>query len=421
MALESIRQKNIYRGVNSSKEFNERNQSIIKDMRGLYDQLNENEKDIEGNMDVVLRENFFLQNELARLKQTVQKLNGLVEEQTASDGTNDYISSVFRQDFYTTDAIINGQENKASYIDRTHGLITPKPTDTTSKFSYTTDSGVVFLPSGLEVFVKEAKNTVFDSNGELVYYDLDASETDAIVDKDKNTFWIRNVSFDESDAVTEVFGETHIKLPTKGLNNLYANALTIHPYPEGSMRIRDIQYKGFGDQWSRLANYPTELINGIEVPVVLDNARKLFFQFARSEMTEIRIFYSQPYWFENEGLSTFSYGFQGIDLQYRIYTEKTCEFVSVLDISDKSATLKSVGYPETIAAAGSTSNLTNLVEHHLYYDETLETEFDFNNSMMASLSKVYIKTVLKKEGDVVPVLKELRIPYSFEENIDTTA
>lgn len=415
MALESMRQKNKYRGVNSSKEFNERNQSLIKDMRTLYDLLNENEQTIEGNMDVVLRENFFLQNELARLKQEVDKLNGLVAEQASNEGIQEGISSVFRQDFYTTDALINGQENKASYIDRTHGLITPKATDITSKFSYTTDSGKVFLPSGLTVFVKEAKDTVFDSTGALVYYDLDASQTDAIVDKDKNTFWIRNVSFDESDAVTEVFGETHIKLPTKGLNNLYANALTLHPYPEGSMRIRDIQYKGYGDQWSRLENYPTELVDGIEKPVVLDNARKLFFQFARSEMTELRIFYSQPYWFENEGLSTFSYGFQGIDLQYRIYTEKSCEFVSVLDISEKSATLKSVGYPETIPAPGSTSNLTNLVEHHLYYDETLETEFDFNNSIMASLSKVYIKTILKKEGDVVPVLKEMRIPYTFEE------
>lgn len=419
MALESTRQKNIYRGVSSSKEFNERNQAMINDSRTLYNLLNNNEQKIEGNMDVVLRENFFLQNELAKLKQEVEKLNRLVEEQNAENVNQEGISSVFRQDFYTTDSIINGQENKASYIDRTHGLITPKPTDITSKFSYMTDSGEVFLPSGLEVFVKEAKNTVFDSNGNLIYYDLDPSGTEAIIDKDKNTFWIRNVSFDETQSVTEVFGETHIKLPTKGLNNLYANALTIHPYPEGSMRIRDIQYKGYGDQWSRLENYPTELIDGKEIPIVLDNARKLFFQFARSEMTEIRIFYSQPYWFENEGLSTFSYGFQGIDLQYRIYTEKSCEFVSVLDISDKSATLKSIGYPETLAAPGSTVNLTNLVEHHLYYDETMETEFDFNNSVMASLSKIYIKTILKKEGDVVPVLKEIRVPYTFEETEET--
>src|SRR5699024_9416064 len=104
-----------------------------------------------------------------------------------------------------------------------------KPTDTTSKFSYTTDSGQVFLPSGLEVFIKEAKNTEFDANGNLMYYDLDTKDSDFIVDKDKNTFWIRNVSFGKDESVTEVFGEIHIKLPTKGLNNLYANALTIHP------------------------------------------------------------------------------------------------------------------------------------------------------------------------------------------------
>ena len=413
MALESMTQRNLYRGPSSSKEFNQRNQSLIADMENIFQLLNQNEESIEGNMDIVLRENFFLQNHISLLRDEVNRLNELVENKEERESETGTASNIFIQNFYTTNQLQNGLASKASFIDRMHGLATPLPTDVSSKLNYTTDGGTVFVPNDLEIFVKEAKNTVYDEAGNLVYYDLSNAQTKAIVDKDKNTFWVRNISFDQTDSVTEVFGELHIKLPAKGMNNLYANALTIHPYPEGSMRIRDIQYKGYGDQWNRLENYPTEMRNGIETPRIFENTRKSFFQFARTEMTELRIFYSQPYWFENSGQSTFSYGFQGIDLEYRIYTEKSCEFVSVIDLTEKEAVFHSIAYPEAIASESSEHDLVNLVEHRLYYDEAMETEFDFDTTIVSPVAKVYVKTVLKKEGDAVPVLKEVRIPYIF--------
>lgn len=413
MVLESTRQKNVYRGAGSSKEVNQRNTALIKDINTLFTRLNENEEAIEANMDIVLRENFFLQNHIALLKQEVAKLQSLVEENQEYEDAEGIASNIFVQNFYQTEAFRNGGGAQTSYVDRTHGTISPLATDTSSKFSYITDTGEIFLPSGLEIFVKEAKNNNLDAEGRPVYYDLVDTNTKSMVDKDKNTFWIRNVSFDQKESVTEVFGEVHIKLPTKGLNNLYANALTVHPYPEGSMRIRDIQYKGYGDQWSRLENYPvTQTVDG-EKPVSFETARKLFFQFGRTEMTEIRISYSQPYWFENGNQSIFSYGFQDINLEYRIYTEKACDFISTIDLTSKNALFNSIDYPQAIAAPGTENDLKDLVEHHLYYDETLETEFDFNETVLSSLSKVYVKTVLKKEGDSLPVLKEIRFPYTF--------
>lgn len=413
MGLESMAQRNLYRGPSSSKEFNQRNQSLITDMENIFQLLNQNEESIEENMDIVLRENFFLQNHISLLRNEVNRLNELVENKEERENETGTASNIFIQNFYTTNQLKNGVAAKASLIDRMHGLVTPLPTDVSSKLNYTTDGGTVFVPNDLEIFVKEAKNTVYDEAGNLVYYDLSNAQTKAIVDKDKNTFWVRDISFDQTDSVTEVFGELHIKLPAKGMNNLYANALTIHPYPEGSMRIRDIQYKGYGDQWSRLENYPTEMQKGIEVPRIFENTRKSFFQFSRTEMTELRIFYSQPYWFENSGKSTFSYGFQGIDLEYRIYTEKSCEFVSVIDLTEKKAVFQSIAYPEAIASESSEHDLVNLVEHHLYYDESMETEFDFDTTILSPIAKIYVKTVLKKEGDAVPVLKEVRIPYVF--------
>ncbi len=412
MQLESTKQENLYRGPSSSKAFNERSNHLINDLTALYQLLNENDAAITANMDIVMRENFFLQMQVEELGQKIRELETLVAEQGTGSG-----SDIFLQSFYNVLNLLDGDASKPAYLDLLHGVITPNPTDISSKFTYTTESGTVFLPGGLEVFVAESNDTLdLDSTtGERIYTQLDRTGTNAIVDKNKNTFWVREVSYPETQVVTEVFGQLHVKLPTAGMTNLYANALTIHPYPEGSMRIRDIHYKSLnGDQWSRLPNYPTTLnSDGEEEPVVFENARKLFFSFPRTEMKEIRIFYSQPYWFENEGNRSFAYGFQGVDLQYRIYTDKDSEFVSVLDLSGEHRRFATIATPKPLVADGSEEDMTDMVEHHLYYDAGLSTEFLFGDSILAPLQKLYIKTVLKQDGGRIPVLKGLRFDYTF--------
>lgn len=411
MTLESLNQKNIFRGPNSSEEFNKRNALIRKDINKMFELLNQNEDNIEKNMDIALRENFFLQNQVTRLNQEIHKLKGLLEDSQSGEGDP---RSILLENYYTTEHLLSNKSIN-TVVDRVHGVVTPEPTNITSKLSYETDTGEVLLPSGLNVFLKEAPNNALDEDGELVYYDLPAENTEAIADRKKDTFWIRNKSFPKKDSVTEVFGEIHIQLPVEGINNLYANTLSIHPYPDGTMTVHDIQYKGLGNQWSRLENYPTEEKSGVETPVALKNSRKLFFQFGRVEMTEIRIFFSQPYWFEHQNEHIFSYGFQGIDLEHRIYTEKEASFITKLDVSDKNVFLGQIEEPIAVPAEGSPKNLTNLVSHKLYYDEYLEEEFTFNDRILPQLSTVYIKTTLKKQGDVVPVIKQLQIPYTFKE------
>lgn len=413
MTLESLNNPNLYKGPNSSKAFNERNQSMIRDINRLYALLNKNEKDIVKNMDIVLRENFFLQNSVSQLNSEVARLEKILTEQSESFG--DEVYSILLENFYNSENIANGESHVASQIDRTHGVVTPLPTNISSKLSYETETGKVILPKGLEVFLKEAKDTDRDEYGQLTYYDIQNDEAEYIVDRKSDTFWTRNVSFPTKDAVTEVFGEMHLRLPLEGINNLYSNTLTIHPHPEGSMRIQDIQYKGIGNQWSRLENYPTEMVDGQEVPVTINNSRKLFFQFSRTEITELRILYSQPYWFEDQAMSTFTYGFQGVDLEYRIYTEKSCEFITTLDVSSKNLLLTQIDEPEVIPAPGTHQNLLNLVEHKLYYDQDMHDEFSFNETILPDIETVYIKTILKKEGDIVPVIKEIRVPYLFKE------
>lgn len=412
MVLESTQSGSLYRGPASSKAFNQRNQTMIRDISRLYGLLNENETAIEENMDIVLRENFFLENRLQQLQREVSRLQATVEN--LSDETGDVDgTNVFVQNFHLTDAITNGPAGRSCNLDRIHGVVTPLSLDSLSRFGYVTDSGYVFLPNGLNVFVREGNDTHRDADGQPILMDLADDKTSALMDRNKNTFWIRTAKFPLSQAVTEVFGEVHIQVPTEGFQNLHTNTLVVHPYPEGSMRIRDIQYRGYGDQWSRLETYPLDE-NG--EPKVLQNARKLLFQFPQTEMTELRILYSQPYWFEHGADAHFTYGFQDIALEYRVYTEKVCEFITEVDLSARGTRFTLVGEPLAIPAEGGPQDLTDLVAHTLYYDPDLTVPFDFGNPILSQLDKVYIKTTLRKQGDLVPVLKELRIPYRFRRN-----
>ena len=100
MGLESMSQRNLYRGPSSSKEFNQRNQSLIVDMENIFQLLNQNEESIEENMDIVLRENFFLQNHISLLRNEVNRLNELVENKEERENETGTASNIFIQNFW---------------------------------------------------------------------------------------------------------------------------------------------------------------------------------------------------------------------------------------------------------------------------------------------------------------------------------
>lgn len=413
MQLESTRTRNLHKGPSSSKEFNSKVTSIQKDIASLFDVLNSNEMKIETNMDIVLREHHFFQKKLYELEMKVKEL----QDRYNLEGYKANEMRVLRS-FYDTKRIKLNASMQQAYIDSNYGIATTFPTNITSKLSYQTDSGEVFLPQGLEVYARETNDTA-SLNGETkerVYQDVSSEGLASIVDRKKETYWIRNSTFKKEECVTKVFGEIHIKVPTQGLNNLYSNVLTITPYPLGSMTIEDVFYRGYGDQWARLQNFPTKLVNDIETPIPIENAENLFFSFEKTEITELRILFSQPYWFENNNERVFAYGFQGIDLQYHLYSEKDTQFVSELSTSNPSQNFQIIQMPEAIPADVSETDLTDLVEHHLYYDESLSTEFEFGSNIVAPLNKVYIKTILRKLGDKTPVIKQMVFPYTFKTN-----
>lgn len=413
--LNSLRQKNLHKGPNSSQEFNKQVENTRKDIELLYNYLNKNEEDIYESTNITLNENFFLQRRVQALENEVNKLKHLIE--------SDEEKILVYSNFYNSSNISLEIEDAVS-VDKVYGIAAPNPTNITNKLSHLTDSGRTVIPHDLEVIIEEENSKDFRSvelskkmNDVGLQEDDIFSQTNQvpredfhkIVDKKRDSYWTRTIVANEN---LEIFGRVFIKVPREGVTNLFSNTLNIAPYPEGSMTIHSIMVKGLGNQWDLLDNYPTEG----DSPLPIKNAGKLSFHFPRKEITEIIINFSQPYFLENNQERIFTYGFQGIDLEYRLYTKKENSFVTEIDISHTGEFFNEIERPTVVEAPGTNKNIEDLVDHKLYYDKSLNTEFSFNTSILTPINKVYIKTTLKRDGERVPVLQEIRNSYTIKKD-----
>ncbi|MFF5396836.1 hypothetical protein ACFY5J_05480 [Peribacillus butanolivorans] len=103
----------------------------------------------------------------------------------------------------------------------------------------------------------------------------------------------------ENECVTEVYGIIHVTIPqdisNNISNNIYTNTLLLHPSPEYSMSVLDIQYKDQNGEFRRIETYPTKQVDNKEVPVEITEAGELVFSFPKRKITELQIKVKQPY------------------------------------------------------------------------------------------------------------------------------
>lgn len=407
----TLRNPNLYKGPATSKEFNQLRNDIQQDLTTLYGITNKQDKEIKTNMDVLLREQFFMQNRIEKLQRRVLELEA---EQKAKESGED---SKMLRSFYHMEGLKDGDTNKQVSIDVTRGIVSPLATKMQSKLSYVNDKGEYVLPKSLGVTVSESNDTQpLDAGGNMVYYSIDQRGLEGSIDGDRNTFWINTSQFSKNSGVTEVYGLMNIKIPTDILNNVYANTLLINPYPEYSMTITDIQYKGTGDQWNRIPTYPTEKnAAGQVVPVAIEECSKLLLSFPRLEMTEIKIMFTQPYWFEHDTNRFFIYGFQDVKLEYREYSSQESEFVTAYSLSGTGRRFSTIQEPVYSAPVGCPDDLTGCITHKMYYDANLTEEFPFGHQISAPIQTVYIKTTLTKVGETIPFLKQMELHYTHKD------
>lgn len=408
----SLKNPNVYKGPSSSTEFNRIRNEMHHDLVALFQVANRHEREIKDNMDVLIRSNFFLQNKVIELESNLEKIAyDLVQRENGQDKQRGI------QTFYTLDNLSDGDPKSEAFVDTQYGYATVLHSDSVSKISFRASDGQVIIPESLQVSVLESNNTqpMNATTGMRDYYPIDDDNLSLAFDRDKNSFWVHTSSFPEDSGISEVYGILHIKLPLDSLNDIYSNVLTINPFPEYAMTIRDIQVKGYGEQWFRLPNYPTTKEKGLEVPVPMKNAGKSAFVFPKTEITEIQILFAQPYWFSNEGKRDFVYGFQEIELEHRIYNKNVAEIVSEFSLEGTTKRFHMIEKPNVVALPGSTQDINDLVEHKLYYNKDLTNEFNFGNEIMAPVQKVYVKTLIKGHGDTIPFIRQINLDYEFKE------
>jgi hypothetical protein len=404
---------NLYKGPSSSAEFNKLRNDIHYDLTQLFNVANQHDESIRENMDVLVRENFFMQNRILELENLVAKINQDLLYKSEGLKKQRLVKS-----FFSINGLSDGDANKQAYINTMYGFLSIPPSDMVSKISQKTDDGQVIMPTSLSVNVFESTNTqpIDSSTGMRTYYTIDDSNVYRAFDTDRNSFWVHTSSFAEDSGVSEVFGNIHIQLPLDVINNTYSNTLMINPFPEYSLRIRDIQVKGYGEQWYRLPNYPTEKdANGNDVPIQIEDAGKLFFSFPRSEITEIQILFSQPYWFSNEGQREFVYGFQEIGLDYSVVNNTQAEVITEFSLEGTTKRFSTIQKPTAIPLVGTYQEIDDLVDFKLYYNRDLTNEFNFGNEIMAPIQKVYVKTIIAGDGDNVPIVRQINLDFNYKE------
>jgi hypothetical protein len=406
MKPRTVRNDNLYKGPSSSAEFNALRNDMQADLSDLFRVINRQDRTIAENMDIVLKQNFFLQMEMQKLQKALQQLPVQANDQ---DDTR-----YMKQTFFERNNI-SEVKNKAIFMDVQKGFISPMPTNTEEKLVYISDSGKRMIPKSTQFHLYESHNAMplVEDRSEHQYYLVENDKWHAAVDGSLLTYFTRNAKFAENKGIHEVYGILHIVVPSEISNNVNSNSLTIHPFPEYSMTITDILYKTTAEGWKRLDTYPMQTINGVSEPADLEEVGKLFFSFPKREVTEIQIKFKQPYWFSHEDSRIFTYGFQDIRLSYIDYNTNVFEFVTRFRLPDGQF-FDRVFEPSLTELPGTPSLVSDTVLYELYLDKELQTSFEFDTTIYSKVQEVYVKTLIKQGGEEVPILKDITLPYKLK-------
>lgn len=406
----TLHNPNLHKGPSSSAEFNKLRNDMQTDITTLFNIANDHQQVIAENMDHVLRENYFLQNRMKKLEERVKELE--TEYQNNITG-----ESIFSRSFYHASNILTPNINLPVSLDTLHGVVSPVIVRSHDKVAYRNDAGQYLLPSNLEITVLESTDVepIDEETGERKYYTIDTANIKKAFDGDKNSFWVRQAEMNENKCVTEVYAIIHVKIPQEISNNVYTNTLLIHPSPEYAMSVMDVQYKNQTGEWRRIETFPVQKIGNVDVPVEITEAGKLIFSFPKRQVTELQIKVKQPYWFRHDNKRIFLYGFQDIVTEYREYSQDAAEFVTKFSLEGTDRRFSSISEPKLTVPVGCASISDYTVQHELYFDSGLNERFEFSTEIFQPVQTVFIKTILKVAGDLVPILREIELPYRHEE------
>jgi len=370
----------------ASEDFNKLIKTIGYDITKVFNMANENEKATEQNMSVVVQENLFLQRKVHELENTIASI-----QQTLGNRSISSRYSYLYKTFYTLDSVDMPQGEILH--DAAYGVLT---------LPYSNNNKIPILKHPKE-FLQKTLDIQVVINGETITM-IDDPSLINIVDGDEGTFWVTTVKTGTN--INSVDISVTINLPVKILPNLSINSIGIKPHPLYSMSLNDITYVNAANGTGyRLPTFPVSDNNPVPLQGI-DNTKFVFPTIVTNSMT---FSFTQPYYIQSGDVRTFVIGLRNIDLESLNVTVGEASFVTEFKVPGDDKYFGAILEPEIITL--NNEDYTDAVVHELFYDKTSTAPFVFGSTIAADIDTVYIKTTIRRAGDIIPALKGMRLKY----------
>ncbi len=395
-----------YRGPANSYEYNQLRENIHFDITKLYNYAALNQARIYKNMDIIMTENYFLQNRLMELEQLLSDM----EQYVSGEGNMRKLSATYgthKQVRYSVEDVdLHIPIAQRMFVDTLNRHASIPPNFTQSRTTVDDLAGNKAIPVGLQMFVYEG-TSVEDLQTQMD--NVNAIEDPTIYhafDGKRNTFWAYTSTRDND--VSELYIAVHIKLTEIDV----INGIELHPFPEFALTLADVKYRNRAEPWTSVSTYPVEGEEQQEV----HNATKTKFIFPTVYAGEILIYMKQPHYFIDNNQHIFMYGFQAIDVQHNEYSTEGASIISEYDLSQYgNLTYNVVELPQVKASIGSISNIDSLLSHQLYYEDTGGNVWPgtFGSSIpIGDCQKVYVMTTMTPRDNITPMIQSTQISFN---------
>lgn len=378
----------------TSQDFNKLIRSVSYDITNVFNMANSNEKLTEQNMSVIIQENLFLQR---RIKELEDKITSI--EQTMASRVNSIGYNYLYKTFYTADDV----EFSPGLVfhDASYGIIT---------LPHTNAQKIPLLKYPRE-FLKKNIDIKVSVLGKTISMATDPTLLN-IIDGDEASFWVTEVDTGDpkwgplpADTTYVDFTVT-INMPLRILPSLAINSVGVKPHPMYSAALQDIKYIGAANSIEyRLPTFPVSGGNPVDIQAV-DSVKFMFPTITTSSMT---FSFRQPYYIQTGDTRKFVIGIRNIDLENVNVTNEEASFITVFKTPGDNRYFLRVLEPTAITL--NDESYGDAITHELFYDRNSTIPFAFGSDINADINTVYIKTTVKRTGDIIPAIRGIKLQY----------
>lgn len=403
----SKKQEARFRGPTSSADFNKWVEDNYFDLVQLFSASNQNREDIDKNLDMLQKENHFLEAKIKSLEDRMASV--LLTAENIATGAS-YPEKVMTKSFHSLDNIepLDPTEEYAEcQIDTNFGVAHIPVEEHISK---------IYLMGDKPHLPKSFKATVYESLGPIDktanIIPLDPIEDESILNAfngDPNSFWQRSIT-KNAGSVSEVYALIDIELPQNIINHTRVSSIYLNPSPEHSFSILDILYLGEGSAWTSLPTYP-RLSDGS--PEEIRSTVKIPFFFEPQNTLRLRIYLKQDNPISSGNLDTFVYGFNSIDVFFTRFSADTAKMKIAFALPDSSdKVFNTITKIEPIFVKGGEEN-SQLVETHFYLEsDSTERDIFHPTPIPVPTKKVIVEIIMKQKSGASPALSKVNLHYT---------